>query len=83
MFQMEEDGTVNLKPTMVTTPLTFATHDGQDKVEEGKGIKLLTVTYTVGLKYNKVTPVEITLGTTAEEIDPDTYNSHDEDHTKK
>ena len=65
LMTLGQGGEINLKPTMVTTPLTFVT-TGYNETENGdadeatKGIKLLTVTYTVGLKYNTVTGADIT-----------------------
>jgi len=79
LFQIREGGNVNLNPTMATTALTFATHDGNDAISNGLGLKLLTVKYTVGLKYNVVDAEGIT--NVSEEMTPEkpghthTYNS--------
>ena len=64
LMTIGQGGSINLKPTMETTPLTFIT-EGYAATEGGysdnatTGIKLLTVTYTVGLQYNTKTSADI------------------------
>lgn len=74
LFRIGENSSVKLTANMVTTPLTFVTGitdeandtylnkgEGEaDAANSGKGIELLTITYTVALEYDTVESKEIT-----------------------
>lgn len=77
LFQIAQGGAINMKPYMTTTPLTFVTEKataGGSEVNSAKGVKLLTITYTVGLKYNVATSANIT--NTSEVINNDNLATH-------
>lgn len=74
LFRIGENSSVKLTANMVTTPLTFVTGitdeandtylikgEGEaDAANSGKGIELLTITYTVALEYDTVESKGIT-----------------------
>lgn len=78
LFQIAENGFVDLNPSMVTSALTFVTQDVGDQTQDvgtkaGRGVHLLNVTYTVGLKYNVLTSEQMGTITSASES-TDTIN---------
>lgn len=52
LMTIGQGGSINLKPTMETTPLNFVTANFMEDAQQfAHGVHLLNVTYTVGLQY--------------------------------